>query len=856
MALSPMMTHYLQLKEQYKDCIIFYRLGDFYEMFFDDAKTASKELDLTLTGRDCGLPERAPMCGVPYHAYETYAARLVEKGYKVAICEQLTEPTKDKKIVDRDIIRIITAGTVTESSMLDENKSNYIMCIHKNKNKIVYCYVDITTGEFFCGENETDNYLDYVNDQIVRVMPAQIICNDETYNLVAELPSQQYKTVRFEEYYAWTFQKANAEKIVSEQYSLTSLKGFDFNSGNIILCVGAMLNYLKETQKRSLRHLKIPKLINDKQFMYIDTNTRRNLEIEETLRDRNKVGSLLWVLDKTCTSMGKRMLRSWLAQPLQSSQEIKWRLHLVEQLVNNSAVRVSLQLELSKIQDIERLVGKIAYGNIMPRDCLALSSSVRIAPKIKNIIDTLKDEYFNELSSKIIDLEDFCGVIDKTIKIDSPLVMKDGNYINDGVNKDLDYYRNISANAKNYIAEIEAREREKTGIKNLKIAYNKVFGYYIEINKSNADKVPFDYIRKQTISNSERYITEELKKFEEDILSSTEKSIRLEAEIFATLREYLMKFSSDLQIIASTLATIDTLSSFASVAVNNNYCKPIINSNNELKIVNGRHPVVELMLANNSFISNDTYLNDKDDRTIILTGPNMAGKSTYMRQIALITIMAHIGSFVPADSANICVVDRIFTRIGASDDLSVGQSTFMVEMVEVSNILQYATNKSLIILDEVGRGTSTFDGLSIAWAVVEYLASHLSAKTLFATHFHELTQLEGKIEGVKNYNIAIKDIDGHLVFLRKIMRGGAQKSFGIEVASLAGLPENIIKRAKSIISVLEKKEMATIDTVKKPQKIKSNISSIIEDLDLNKMSPMLAFETLVQLKNLVEKEKE
>lgn len=851
-----MMTHYLQLKEQYKDCIIFYRLGDFYEMFFEDAQTASKELDLTLTGRDCGLPERAPMCGVPHHAYETYAARLVEKGYKVAICEQLTEPSKDKKIVDRDIIRIITAGTVTESSMLDENKSNYIMCIHKSKNKIAYCYADITTGEFFCGESETENLLDYLNDQIVRVMPAQIICNSEVYELVAQLPTQQYKTVRFEEYYAWAFQKTNAEKIILEQYSLSSLKGYDFNTANISLCVGAMLNYLKETQKRSLNHLKIPKLLSDKQFMYIDTNTRRNLEIEETLRERNKVGSLLWVLDKTCTSAGKRMLRNWLAQPLQSSQEIKLRLHLVEQLTKNSAVRMSLQLELSKIQDIERLVGKISYGNIMPRDCLALSSSIKLAPKIKSIICSLNDEYFNDLVSKITDMSEFCAVIDSTIKLDSPLVLKDGNYINDGINKDLDYYRNISVNAKNFIAEVEAREREKTGIKNLKIAYNRVFGYYIEINKSNADKVPFDYIRKQTISNSERYITEELKKFEEDILSSTDKAIRLEAEIFATLREYLMKYCSELQKIASTFATIDTLSSLASVAVNNNYCKPAINTNNDIKVVNGRHPVVEIMLSNDNFIGNDTYLNDKDDRTIILTGPNMAGKSTYMRQIALITIMAHIGSFVPADSADICIVDRIFTRIGASDDLSVGQSTFMVEMVEVSNILQYATNKSLIILDEVGRGTSTFDGLSIAWAVVEYLASHLSVKTLFATHFHELTQLEGKVEGVKNYNIAIKDIDGHLVFLRKIMRGGAQKSFGIEVASLAGLPENIIKRAKNIISVLEKKEMSTIDTVKKPQKIKTNIERIVDDLDMDKISPMLAFETLLQMKSLVEKEKE
>ena len=842
--LSPMMTQYLATKEQYKDCILFYRLGDFYEMFNEDAVIASKELDLTLTGKDCGVEERAPMCGIPHHAYESYVQKLIEKGYKVAICEQ-TDKIVDK-VMQREVVRIITPGTVVDTVMLNESVNTYIMCIYKNNNTISYAYSDLSTGEICVGEYKGQNLIGYINDQIIRVMPSEIICNSETKQLEGEIPCLNVgNKYNLNVYYDWAFNKSNAEKMVLNQYNLESIKGFDFDSLNCIYAVGALLQYFKETQKRELKHLKMPKLIKDEQFMYVDTNTRRNLEIEQTMHDGSKHGSLLWVLDKTETSGGARMLRSWVRQPLQDKQSIDNRLNMVKELYENSVVRAEIKQNLSKIQDIERLVGKISYGHITPKDCLALANSLNQVPYIKQIIARTNNSNLISLANSLVDVSPIVNLINMTIDENAPALLKDGGYIKKGFNTSLDNLRNLKQDAENIILSIQTREREATGIKNLKIGYNRVFGYYIEVSKLYSDQIPFNYIRKQTISNNERYITEELKKFEEQVLRSHEDSLLLEQEIFTKLKEQLLQNAEIMQQIATVVSIIDCLYSLATVAVANNYTCPTITNNKQINIVAGRHPVVE-KINKADFISNDCLLNDSDQKTIILTGPNMAGKSTYMRQVALITYMAHIGSFVPAENAEICLVDRIFTRIGASDDLAVGQSTFMVEMIEVANILNFCTNNSLIILDEVGRGTSTFDGLSIAWSVIEYLSKKLNAKTLFATHYHELMQLEGKYDGIKNYCISIKEIGGKLVFLRKIMRGSATKSYGIEVASLAGLPNEIIERAKDLIKDLESEKIAQSNQNSKD----SELVNILKEIDINKISPLVAFDTLAHLVNI------
>ncbi len=841
---SPMMMQYLATKEQYKDCILFYRLGDFYEMFYDDAVLVSKELDLVLTGKDCGTDQRAPMCGIPYHAYESYAQKLIEKGYKIAICEQMDE--SENKLVKRDVVRIITPGTVIDSSMLNESNNSFIMCIYNSKTTVAYAYSDMSTGEIYVGEYTGKNYKNYINDQIVRVMPSEIICNAEMQEISNDLPCVQSKDkFKFNLFYDWAFNYSDAERRVLKQYNLDSLKEFDFDSKNCIIVVGALLEYFNETQKRELKHLKMPKLIRDEQFMYIDTNTRRNLEIESTMRDNSKYGSLLWVLDSTCTNGGSRMLRNWIRQPLQDKNQINYRLNMVETLYSDALIRADLKNTLSNVQDIERIVGKVAYGNFTPKDCLALASSLSQTPDLKKILNRSNNQNIRDLASKLIDTSDIVNLIFATISDKPPATVKDGGYIKDGFNETLDKLRNMKTNAENYILNIQAREREATGIKNLKIGYNKVFGYYIEVSKMYNDLVPFNYIRKQTISNNERYITEELKKFEEDVLTSHEDAIKLEEKIFASLKSQLLENTEIMQKIAVTISTIDCIYSLSTVAVNNDYCKPNITDGKQINIVEGRHPVVEKMLKGSDFIPNDCKLNDSDQRTIILTGPNMAGKSTFMRQVALITYLAHIGSFVPAKSADICIVDRIFTRIGASDDLSVGQSTFMVEMIEVANILNYSTDNSLIILDEVGRGTSTFDGLSIAWSVVEYLSKKLNAKTLFATHYHELMQLEGLYDGVKNFCISIKEIGGKLVFLRKIMRGSATRSYGIEVASLAGLPDEIINLAKELMKEFESEKM------NESAQVESEIIDTLREIDINKLSPMVAFDTLAHLIELV-----
>ena len=842
---SAVLRQYYAIKEQYRDCIIFFRLGDFYEMFCEDAVVGSKELDLTLTGKSCGLEERAPMCGVPYHSYESYAEKLVKKGYKVAICEQT--PNIVDKIVQREVVRVITPGTLIDSSMLTERANSYMMCVYKTRNEVSYAYADLSTGEIAVGEYNGKNVASYINDQIVRILPSEIICNNEVIDIERDIPCIERNNFKLNLYYDWAFSYSNAERILLKQYSLNSLHGYDFDSTNCVIALGALLEYFKETQMRDLMHMRMPRLIKDDQFMYLDTNTRRNLEIEASMRDGSKYATLLWVLDNTCTAGGARLLRSWVRLPLQNKSEIEKRQDMIESLVKNPAIMTELKLALDQIQDIERIVGKISYGNVMPKDCLALAYSLENAPNVKTALINSNQKDLINLADALVDTTALSNLILSAIKENPPAILKDGDYIKDGFNSDLDEQRHMKDTVERDIINMQESERQTTGIKNLKIGYNKVYGYYIEVNKSMTEYVPFNYIRKQTVSNNERYITEQLKNYEEKILNSHENALKLEEQIYNGIKEQLKQNTLVLQRIASAISTADCIYSLASVAVTNDYVRPNMLNTRDIQIVAGRHPVVEKLLKNADFIPNDCTLNDSDDRTMILTGPNMAGKSTYMRQVALITYMAHIGSFVPARSAKIGIVDRIFTRIGASDDLAVGQSTFMVEMIEVSNILNYATNNSLIILDEVGRGTSTYDGLSIAWSVIEYLSKHLKAKTLFATHYHELMQLEGKLDGVKNYCISIKEVGGRLVFLRRIMRGSATKSYGIEVAGLAGLPKSVIDRAKELLSELTENKDKNLES----SNSNSEIVNILKEIDINKMSPISAFETLSHLIELV-----
>lgn len=847
--ISPMMKQYCLTKEQYKDCILFYRLGDFYEMFFEDAKIASKELSLVLTSKDCGLDERAPMCGIPFHAYESYAQRLIEKGYKVAICEQ----TEDfvGKVMDRKVVRIITPGTVIDNSMLDQSSNTYMMCIYLGTNSCAYAYGDLSTGDIFVGNYQGADVSNYLNDQIVRIMPQEIICNNKVKamenNLTCIKTNEKFK---LNEYYDWAFNYNNCEKDILKQYSLASLKGFDFavDKANVV-AIGVLFEYYKETQKRDFKHFKLPKLIKDEQYMYLDTNTRRNLEIESTMHDNSKIGSLVWVLNKTETSGGARLLRSWIRQPLQNITDINARLDYINLLVDNPIGRENIGNSLSQVQDIERILGRISYGSVKPKECLSLANSLKIVPEIKQELMQIDAKKFENLILKCVDVSSIVDLLVRAIDPEAPNLLKDGNFIKSGFNVNLDNLRNSRKIAQDKIVAIQAREREETGIKTLKISYNKIFGYYIEVGKQYQSQVPYSYIRKQTTSNSERYITEELKEIEDRIISSHDEAIKLEEQIFEQLRLQLIDNIDIIQSLANLLSEIDCYYSLSTVAVENNYVRPSFNTNGLIEIETGRHPVVE-KINKMDFIPNDCSLNTNEQRTMILTGPNMAGKSTYMRQVALITIMAHIGCYVPATSANICIVDRIFTRIGASDDLAVGQSTFMVEMIEVANILNFATDKSLIVLDEVGRGTSTFDGLSIAWAVVEYLSKHLKAKTMFATHYHELMKLEGIYDGVKNFCISIKEIGGKLVFLRKIMRGSVTKSYGIEVASLAGLPQTVIDRAKELINDLETENANTSSQIKD-----SEVYNILSEIDINKMSPLSAFDTLSHLVELTKKEK-
>ena len=862
--LSPMMQRYLETKEKYKDCILFYRLGDFYEMFFDDAITASRELEITLTGKDCGQEERAPMAGIPHHAAESYAAKLIEKGYKVAICEQLEDPKTAKGIVERGVIRILTPGTIVESNLLEEKKNNYIMSICKSGIYFGISVCDISTGEFYSCEIKDENNFELLLDEIARFSPSEIIANSMMFECQEELDKIKE---RFQIYMSRFSDKffSNEEgnlaldyNIIENKKEITNLKERKL----AVKSINALLEYLNETQMTSLEHINTITLYSISKYMSLDVNARRNLEITEKMRDRSKKGTLLWVLDKTSTSMGGRLLRRWLNDPLLDVKEIQERLDAVKELKDNIILRGDAIETLKKVYDIERLAGKMAYGNANARDMITLKNSLQRLPDVKNVLAQCTSSKLKELYEELDELKDVYELIEKSIVEDPPMTIKDGGIIKMGYDPEIDKLKTATTEGKNWIIKLESEEKEKTGIKTLKIGYNKVFGYYIEVSKSFVSQVPDRFIRKQTLTTGERYITEELKTLENQILGAEEKVVNLEYNEFVKIREEIAKNIRRLQQSAKVVSTLDVLSSFAQVAEDMNYCMPTVTDNGIINIKDGRHPVIEKMLGVGNFVPNDTMLDKDENRLAIITGPNMAGKSTYMRQVALITLMAQIGSFVPATEAQIGVVDKIFTRVGASDDLSMGQSTFMVEMMEVATILKEATENSLVILDEIGRGTSTYDGLSIAWAVAEYIADKekCGAKTLFATHYHELIELADKQEGIKNYSIAVKEKGEDIIFLRKIVDGGTDESYGIHVAKLAGVPKIVTKRANEILRSLERKSMLS---GKKPEKENkkvvegqfdmfnyklAEIAHEIDKIDLNELTPIDALNTLVKIK--------
>lgn len=874
--LTPMMKQYMETKSQYQDCILFYRLGDFYEMFFDDAITASRELEITLTGKNCGLEERAPMCGVPYHAVDSYLNRLVSKGYKVAICEQVEDPKTAKGIVKREVIRIVTPGTNLNTQALDETKNNYIMCIVYIADRYGVSIADISTGDYFVTEIPDSSGL---MDEIYRFSPSEIICNEAFYMSGLDLDNLKSRFgITINSLDSWYFDDAVCKEKLLEHFKVSSFTGLglaDYDCG--IISAGALLQYLLETQKNSLSNLThITPYVSGK-YMMLDSSTRRNLELCETLREKQKRGSLLWVLDKTKTAMGARTMRKFVEQPLIDKPSILKRLDAVQELKEQAITREEIREYLTPVYDLERLITRITYGSANPRDLMAFAGSIEMLPPVRLLLGDMQSELLREICGEIDPLEDLCTLIKNSIQEDPPLAMKEGNIIRDGYNEEVDKLRRAKSDGKDWLAKLENDEREKTGIKNLRIRYNKVFGYYLEVTNSYKDLVPDYYTRKQTLANAERYITPELKELEDMILGAEDKLYALEYELYTEVRDKIGAEVERIQKTAKAVGHLDVFASLALVAEQNNYVRPKINEKGIIDIKEGRHPVVEKMIPNDMFIPNDTYLDDKKHRISIITGPNMAGKSTYMRQTALIALMAQIGSFVPAKSANIGISDRIFTRVGASDDLASGQSTFMVEMTEVANILRNATSKSLLILDEIGRGTSTFDGLSIAWAVVEYISDSrlLGAKTLFATHYHELTELEGKIDNVNNYCIAVKEKGDDIVFLRKIVNGGADKSYGIQVAKLAGVPDIVINRAKEIVEELSDEditarvsEIAAKDKVtKKKPKVKKydevdiaqmslfdtvkddDVLEELKNLDVGNMTPIDALNTIYRLQN-------
>ncbi|NYB73567.1 DNA mismatch repair protein MutS [Sedimentibacter hydroxybenzoicus DSM 7310] len=863
---TPMMEQYLGIKEQYKDCILLYRLGDFYEMFFEDALTASKVLEIALTGRDCGQEERAPMCGVPFHAVDNYISRLIENGYKVAICEQLEDPSAAKGIVKRDVVRVITPGTIIDQNMLDEKSNNYLACIYVDKG-FGLSYVDISTGDLYVTENislsdfsvSNENKYSLLKEEISKINPSEVISNTVTEN---DFIDSMITTVNVPSY-------AECKAIILKHFNVISLDSFGMSdNNNAVYSLALLINYLNQTQKTSLEHINKLHFYNMGEYLYLDSSTRKNLELIETVRGKKGQGTLYNVLDYTQTAMGGRLLKKWIEEPLKNLNNINNRLDAVEELYNNVMISNNIKESLKSIYDIERLISRIVYGNCNGRDLNALKQSVYGLPDLKIEISELSSQLFKNIYERLDTLNDIYELIDNSIVEEPPIAIKEGGIIKSGYNSELDEIREITIHGKNWISELQSKEREETGIKNLKIGYTKIFGYYLEVTKSYLNLVPDYYIRKQTLANCERYVTPELKEMEAKILNADELMIKLEYELFLKIRQQIKEQVNRIQETAYNIAVVDVLNSLSIAAVKNNYTRPSMNSKGYIKIIEGRHPVIEKIMKNEIFVPNDTYIDNKEHRMSIITGPNMAGKSTYMRQVALIALLSHIGSFIPAKEAEICVLDKIFTRVGASDDLSQGQSTFMVEMSEVSNILNNATENSLLILDEIGRGTSTYDGLSIAWSVVEYITKKIKAKTLFATHYHELSELESKLKSVKNYRILIKETDDKIIFLRKIAEGSVDRSYGIQVANLAGLPGDVIARAKEILTQLDESDINKPFAKKKKDRITDNfqvslfnedriensknkeykeLTDSIKNIDINNVTPVKAFTLLNEL---------
>ena len=867
--LTPMMQKYMETKEQYKDCILFYRLGDFYEMFFDDALVASKELEITLTGKSCGLEERAPMCGIPYHAVEGYLSKLVNRGYKVAICEQVEDPKLAKGLVKREVIRVVTPGTNLNVQSLEAGKNNYLLSIAYTPDGIGISAADVTTGDYYVTEVED---LKKLNDELMKYEPSEIICNEAFLVSgfdVNDLKSRLHISVNALE--SHMFDDDGCRRILMKHFKVNTLIGLgveEFPTG--LLAAGALLQYLYDTQKTDLEHFTHIYPYLTSKYMLLDSSTRRNLELTETLREKQKRGSLLWVLDKTKTAMGARLLRNYIEQPLIEKDEMEKRLDAIQELNQDSISRDEIREYLNPIYDLERLLSKVTYKTANPRDLIAFRNSLQMLPPIKTVLSAFEKEELTKIREQIDGLEDIYQLIDEAIIDEPPLSIREGGMIKDQFDETIDRLRSAKHDGKQWLAQLEEEDRERTGIKNLKIKYNKVFGYYFEVTNSYKNLVPEDYIRKQTLANAERYTTPRLKELEDTILNAEDKLQTLEYDVFCRIRDTIAQELVRIQNTAKAIAKLDVYASLSLVSERNHYVRPKLNEKGVIDIKDGRHPVVEQMITNDMFIANDTYLDNGSHCISVITGPNMAGKSTYMRQTALIVLMAQIGCFVPARSANIGIVDRIFTRVGASDDLASGQSTFMVEMNEVANILRNATSKSLLILDEIGRGTSTFDGLSIAWAVLEYISNpeKCGAKALFATHYHELTELEGRLSGVKNYRISVKEIGDNIIFLRKIVRGGADKSFGIQVAKLAGLPAALIERAKNILSELEASDINNASRRVKAEDKPTQMSMIGETgadadevcagviaelakMDADRMTPMEALSKLYELSSRV-----
>lgn len=867
--LTPMMRQYVELKEKHKDCLLFFRLGDFYEMFFDDAKTASKELDLVLTGRDCGLSERAPMCGVPYHSVDSYITKLIAKGYKVAICEQIEDPALAKGLVERDVIRIITPGTVIEERMLQQDENNYLVSICLSQGSIGLSYADVSTGSFYVGELSGDQADIQLYDELTRLQPREIIANESLFQnafLHKRIASGYY----LEKYNERAFQPAIAKERLLRHFAVSSLAGFGCDSMPLaVAAAGALMQYLEDTQKNALSHIRCIRTLNRASYMQLDSSTRRNLELTQPLRhDGSKKNTLLHLLDATKTAMGSRMLHDWVDRPLQNRDTILNRQQAITELHADHVSRDAMRTLLTTIYDIERLCSRIVYGSLNPRDCSALAATLKQIPYLQMLLQSgFRCDALSRIKAELDPMEDISSMLDAAIASDPPISTREGGFIRSGYHREVDDLRAIKSNSKLWLDEFETAERENTGIKNLKIGFNRVFGYYIEVTKSNYSQIPYHYERKQTLANAERFITPELKEMEQHILGADERLIVLEAQLFAEIREVLLACTERLQRNAALIGELDCYQSLAEVAAQYKYVCPTITEDSVIHIENGRHPIVERSMRD-QFVANSVLLDASENRLLIITGPNMAGKSTYMRQVALITLMAHIGSFVPASDAHICLVDRIFTRIGASDDLAAGQSTFMVEMSEMANILNNATANSLLILDEIGRGTSTFDGLSIAWSVLEHIANSTlcGAKTLFATHYHELTELEGTLDGVKNYRISVKEMGDDILFLRKIVRGSGDKSFGIQVARLAGLPDLVLKRAKEILRDLECADIATKKCGAPQQSViqgslfdetpEDTLTRLLLDMDPDSMSPRDALEQLYLLQAIAKQGKD